>query len=130
MIVALISSIDSEDDYNRALARLGEILRADVGTLERDERDHLIDLLEAYEEPSDDVGLLSIPAAIRFHMERLGLTPGDLAPLVGSQKAAAAVLSGQMDITIDMARALHKYWGIPAEILLQDPPSEVWKEIT
>ena len=128
--MALISSIDSEDDYNRALARLGEILRADVGTPERDERDHLIDLLEAYEEPSDDVGLQSVPAAIRFHMERLGLTPGDLAPLVGSQKAAAAVLSGQMDITIDMARALHKHWGIPAEILLQDPPSEVWKEIT
>ena len=128
--MALISSIDNEDDYNRALARLGEILRADLGTPERDERDHLIDLLEAYEEPRGDVGLPSIPAAIEFRMEQLGLTPGDLAPLVGSQKAAVAVLSGQMDITIDMARALHKYWGIPAEILLQDPPSEAGKEIT
>ncbi len=122
--MALISSIDNEDDYNRALARLGEILRADLGTPERDERDHLIDLLEAYEEPRGDVGLPSIPAAIRFHMERLGLTPGDLAPLVGSQKAAAAVLSGKMDITIDMARALHKHWGIPAEVLLQEPSNK------
>ena len=73
--MALISSIDSEDDYNRALARLGEILRADVGTPERDERDHLIDLLEAYEEPRGDVGLPSIPAAIEFHMRRLGPHP-------------------------------------------------------
>ncbi len=128
--MALISSIDSEDDYNRALARLGEILRADVGTPERGERDHLIDLLEAYEEPRGDVGLLSIPAAIEFHMRRLGLTPEDLAPLMGSRKAAAAVLSGEMDITMPMARALHKYWGIPAEILLQDPPSEAEKGIT
>ena len=54
-------------------------------------------------------------------MDQLGLTPGDLAPLVGSQKAAAAVLSGEMDITIAMARALHKHWGIPAEVLLQEP---------
>ena len=119
--MALISSIDSEDDYNRALARLGEILRADLGTPERDERDHLIDLLEAYEEPRGDVGLPSIPAAIEFHMRRLGLTPEDLAPLVGSRKAAAAVLLGQMDITMPMARALHKYWGVPAEVLLQEP---------
>ena len=122
--MALISSIDNEDDYNRALARLGEILRADLGTPERDERDHLIDLLEAYEEPRGDVGLPSIPAAIEFHMRRLGLTPEDLAPLVGSRKAAAAVLSGKMDITIDMARALHKHWGIPAEVLLQEPSNE------
>ncbi len=122
--MALISSIDNEDDYNRALARLGEILRADLGTPERDERDHLIDLLEAYEEPRGDVGLPSIPAAIEFHMRRLGLTPEDLAPLVGSQKAAAAVLSGKMDITIDMARALHKHWGIPAEVLLQEPSNK------
>ena len=122
--MALISSIDSEDDYNRALARLGEILRADLGTPERDERDHLIDLLEAYEEPRGDVGLPSIPAAIEFHMRRLGLTPEDLAPLVGSRKAAAAVLSGKMDITIAMARALHKHWGIPAEVLLQEPSNK------
>ncbi len=122
--MALISSIDSEDDYNRALARLGEILRAAVGTPERDERDHLIDLLEAYEEPSDDVGLPSVHGAIKSHMERLGLTPGDLAPLVGSQKAAVAVLSGKMDITMPMARALHKHWGIPAEVLLQEPMNQ------
>ena len=128
--MAVISSIDSEDDYNRALSRLGEILQADVGTPERDERDRLIDLLEAYEEPRYVIDMPSVPAAIEFRMEQLGLTPGDLAPLVGSQKAAAAVLSGQMDITIDMARALHKYWGIPAEILLQEPPNEAGNEIT
>lgn len=128
--MAIISSIDNEDDYNRALARLGEILRADIGTPERDERDHLIDLLEAYEDPRQAVRLTSIPAAIEFHMIRLGLTPEDLAPLVGSRKAAAAVLSGDMDITMPMARALHKYWGIPAEVLLQDPPSGAGQEIT
>ena len=119
--MANIPHIANEDDYNLALARMDEIFHADIGTREGNERDLLFDLIEAYEERHHPVAMPSIPAAIRFHMERLGLTPGDLAPLVGSQKAAAAVLSGKMDITIDMARALHKHWGIPAEVLLQEP---------
>lgn len=111
--------IANEADYNLALARMDEILHADIGTREGDERDRLFHLIEAYEKRRHPVDLPSIPAAIEFHMEQLGLTPGDLAPLVGSRKAAAAVLSGEMDIT--MARALHKHWGIPAEVLLQEP---------
>ena len=119
--MANIPHIANEEDYNLALARMEEIRHADVDTREGDERDRLFHLIEAYEKRRHPVDLPSIPAAIAFHMERLGLTPGDLAPLVGSHKAAAAVLSGQMDITIDMARALHKHWGIPAEVLLQEP---------
>ncbi len=119
--MANIPHIANEEDYNLALARMDEIFHATIGTREGDERDLLFDLIEAYEEQYYPVGLPSIPAAIEFYMEQLGLTPGDLAPLVGSQKAATAVLSGKMDITIAMARALHKYWGIPAEVLLQEP---------
>ena len=122
--------IANEQDYQLALARMEEILHADVGTRKSAERDLLFDLIQAYEERRHPVDLPSIPAAIEFHMQRLGLTPGDLAPLVGSQKAAAAVLSGKMDITISMARALHKHWGIPAEVLLQDPPGASGQEMT
>lgn len=127
--MANIPHIANEEDYNLALARMDEIFHADIGTREGDERDLLFDLIEAYEERHHPVDSPSIAAAIAFHMERLGLTPGDLAPLVGSQKAAAAVLSGQMDITIDMARALHKHWGIPAEVLLQEPAGTIGQEM-
>ena len=113
--------ITNEEDYNLALARMDEIFHAAIGTREGDERDLLFDLIEEYEERRHPVDLPSIPAAIEFHMDQLGLTTGDLAPLVGSQKEAAAVLSGEMDITIAMARALHKHWGILAEVLLQEP---------
>lgn len=122
-----------EDDYNLALARMEEIRHADAGTrerVERVERDRLLGLIKAYEERRHPVDLPSIPAAIESRMVQLGLTPGDLAPLVGSHKAAAAVISGQMDITIAMARALHKHWGIPAEILLQEPSDEIRRGIT
>ena len=117
--------ITNEEDYNLALARMDEIFHADVGTPEGNERDRLFDLIEAYEERRYPVDLPSIPAAIEFHMEQQGLTPDDLAPLVGSRKAAAAVLSGKMDITIAMARALHRHWGISAEVLLQEPSDKL-----
>ena len=127
--MANMPHIANEKDYNLALARMDEIFHAAIGTREGDERDLLFDLIEAYEEQRHPVELPSIPAAIEFHMEQLGLTPGDLAPLVGSQKAAAAVLSGKMDITIAMARALHKHWGIPAEVLLQEPSEKLKSNI-
>ena len=110
--------ITNEEDYNLALARMAQISNAAVDT---PERELLSDLIKQYREQRKPDGLPSIPTAIRFHMERLGLTPGDLAPLVGSRKAALAILAGQMDITIPMARALHQHWGIPAEVLLQEP---------
>ena len=122
--------ITNEEDYHLVLARMEEIRWAEVGTRERIERNRLFNLIQAYEKTRRPVALPSIPAAIKFHMEQLGLTPGDLAPLVGSQRAAAAVLSGQMDITIAMARALHKHWGIPAEVLLQEPPDDIRRGIT
>ena len=125
-----IPHIANEEDYNLALARMDEIFHADIGTPEGDERDLLFNLIEAYEEWRHPVDLPSIPAAIEFRMEQLGLTPGDLAPLVGSQKAATAVLSGQMDITMPMARALYKHWGIPAEVLLQEPSDNIERGIT
>ncbi|MDE2788435.1 MAG: transcriptional regulator [Chloroflexota bacterium] len=128
--MANIPHIANEEDYNLALARMDEIFHAAIGTREGDERDLLFDLIEAYEERHHPVNLPSVPAAIEFHMEQLGLTPGDLAPLLGSQKVATAVLSGKMDITIAMARALHKHWGIPAEVLLQEPSDNIKRGIT
>ena len=53
--------ITNEKDYNLALARMEELLHANVGTREGDERDLLFDLIEAYEERSGAI-LLICPA--------------------------------------------------------------------
>ena len=119
--MANVTCIVTEDDYNRALARMDEIFHADIGTPEGDERDALFDLIEAYEDRRHPIGLPSALAAIEFHMEQHGLTTDDLIPLIGSRQKVSEVLSGQLDITMAMARALHKHWGIPAEVLLQEP---------
>ena len=98
------ASILSEDDYNRALARMNNIFHADIGTTEGDA---LFDLVEAYEDEHYAIGLPSVIDAIALQMSERGLTPNDLVPLLGSPQKVSAVLSGKQDITMPMARALH-----------------------
>ena len=119
--MAYLTSILSEDDYNRALARMDEIFQAEIGTPEGDERDALFDLIEAYEDKHYPVGLPSVTDAIAYQLAERGLTRDDLVPLLGSPQKVSAVLLGKQDITMTMARALHKHLGISAEILLQEP---------
>ena len=120
--MANIKPIRTEEDYDAALARMDEIFFADDGTLEGDERDILFDLIELYEDKHYPIGPPSdLIAHIEFLMEQQGLTEQDLVPCIGNLSEVAAVLSRQQDITMPMARALHKHLGIPAETLLQDP---------
>jgi HTH-type transcriptional regulator/antitoxin HigA len=46
---AVIKTIESEADYERALARLDELLQAKAASKQGDELDELATLIEAYE---------------------------------------------------------------------------------
>ena len=67
---------------------------------------------EAFRDPVD---------AIKFYMEKEGLNQRDLVPIIGSRSKVSEVLSGTRDITMPMARALHRHLGIPADVLLMEP---------
>lgn len=116
-----VHPIRTEEDYEAALARVDDIFEAQPGTSEGDELDVLTDLIIVYEDKHYPIGPPSLLEAIEFCMEQRGLTRDDLVPLIGSRQKVAEVLSGRRDITMPMARALHKQLGIPAESLLQGP---------
>ena len=116
-----VNPIRTEEDYEAALARVEEIFHAKLGTPEGDELDVLTDLIVVYEDKHYPIGPPSLLQAMEFYMEERGLTQDDLIPLIGSRQKVAEVLAGKRDITMPMARALHKHMGIPAESLLQEP---------
>ena len=116
-----IRPIRSEEDYQAACARIRELMGAGPDTLEGDELDVLADLVSVYEDKHYPVGMPSAIDAIEFRMDQAGLTRRDLIPLIGSRQKVSDILTGKLDITISMARALHKHLGIPADALLQEP---------
>lgn len=125
-----VSPIRTEEDYDAALARLSEIFQAEIGTPEGDERDVLADLVECYEDRRYPISPpTDLIASIEFEMDQRGLTRQDLALYIGSLTKVTAILSRQEDITMSMARALHKRLGIDAETLLQEPlASREWED--
>ncbi len=115
-----ISPIRNEADYRDKLARLGEIFLAEEGTTEGDEREILCALVGTYEDEHYPINPPIDPiASIEFHMDQRNLTLEDLAPCFGSVDKARKVMARKDDITLPMARALHKHLGISAETLLQ-----------
>ena len=119
-----VNPIRTEEDYEAALARVEEIFHAKLGTPEGDELDVLTDLIVVYEDKHYPIGPPSLIGAIEYGMKRRGMTKDDLVPLIGSQQRVAEVLSGKGEITMQMARALHRELGVPAESLLEEPTAQ------
>ena len=115
-----VKPIRTEADYDAAVARIGELMDAESETPEGEELDLLGDLILFYESKHVEKELPSPAAAIEFRMEQAGLAQRDLVPFIGSRARVSEVLSGKRDITMSMARALHKHLGISADILLRE----------
>lgn len=115
-----IKSIQTDSEHESALARIEEILDAPAGTQENDELNVLLDLVEIYEKKRYPIEMPDLISAIEFRMDQAGLTQADLVPYIGSMSKVSEVLSGKRDLTMSMARALHKHLGIPADVLLQE----------
>ena len=111
-------TLQTEEEYRRALQRLWEVFDAERGTPEGDECDRLADLVEAYEDIHFPMKEPTPAAAIEFRMDQANLTLEDLAPCIGSRELAAAVLAGREEVTPAMAQALYERLGIDVLDLL------------
>ena len=70
--MADVKPIRTEKDYEAALARVDELMDAAPGSLEGDELDVLVDLVELYESKHEPMGYPSPLAAIEFRIEQGG----------------------------------------------------------
>jgi HTH-type transcriptional regulator / antitoxin HigA len=115
----VLRPIKTNADYQDALACAAALMDADDETPEADELDILATLIEAYEDKNFPMDLPSPAAAITFRMEQQGMVVSDLVPLIGNAGQVNEVLSGKLDLTLQMIRALHEALGIPADVLIQ-----------
>lgn len=66
----MIRKIDTESEYNTALARAEELWNADLGTPEGKELDSLVTLIEEYEAAHYSIDPPSKEAVIQFRREQ------------------------------------------------------------
>jgi len=110
--------IKTEEDYQKALARIEVLMDAEAGTPEGDELELLSTLVGLYEENRYPISLPDPVAAIKFRMDQMGFRQKDMIRYLGSKSKASEILNGKKPLTLSMMRALHKDLGIPAEVLL------------
>jgi HTH-type transcriptional regulator / antitoxin HigA len=112
--------IKSTVEYDRALSRVEELFASKPGTIEGDELELLLLLVENYEKKEFPIDLPDPIEAIRFRMEQAKLKQKDLIPILGSKGKVSEVLNGKRDLSLTMIRKLVNDLGIPPEVLLQE----------
>src|SRR5690606_12952780 len=111
--------ITTEQEYEKALARLAIIFEANPDSAEGMEAELLDTLNEKYEKEHYTISLPDPIDAIRELMERKGLKDKDLIPAIGSKTTVSLVLNRKRALTVDMIRKLSKLLGLPVEVLIQ-----------
>jgi HTH-type transcriptional regulator/antitoxin HigA len=111
-MAADIKPIRTEKDYEKALAEVGRLWGAKLGTPEGDRLDVLATLIDAYEPARNPIDPPDPIEAIRSRKEQQGLTRKDLEALIGGRGRVAEVLSGKRSLSIAMIRKLHDELGI------------------
>jgi len=92
-------------------------------TPDGDKLDVMVTLIEAYEAKHFPMDLPDPVEAIKFEMERKGLTVKDLEPMIGKSNRVYEILNRKRSLTLPMIWKLHKGLGIPAEALIKSPPA-------
>ena len=112
-----IKPIKTEQDYENTLNRIDKLMDAKPNTLEMDELDILVTLVEVYEEKHYKIDAPDPISAIKFRMEQENLQQKDLIPLFGDKSIVSKILKGQRKLTVDMIRNLNQHLKIPFESL-------------
>lgn len=116
-----VQPIRSEADYEHALDEIAVYFEREPepGSAEADRFDVLAALIKAYEDEHWPIEAPEPLATIRYVMEVRGYTQADLAKVLGSRSRASEVLNRRRHLTLEMAWALNRKWGVPAESLIR-----------
>lgn len=116
-----IRPIKTDADYHAALNDIDNLMMAKPDTVEGEKLDILVTLVEAYEAKHFPMDLPDPVEAIKFEMERKGLTVKDLEPMIGKSNRVYEILNHKRSLTLKMIWKLHEGLGIPAESLIKPP---------
>lgn len=116
-----ITQVKNEAEYEAALARISELLKADYDSPEGKELDRITDLVIEYEDehyPMDDDP--NPHSMLEFMLDQQMVSREQLIPLAGGDAALDAILEEREALTPELARVLHERFGTPVEDLIKN----------
>jgi len=117
-----IRPIQTDEDHRAALAEIDASWGAPDGTEEGDKLDVLVALVELYEArrwPIEADRSFDPIEVLRYAIEELGHSQGELAKLLGSRSRASEILSRRRALTVEMIHKISETWKIPADLLVR-----------
>jgi HTH-type transcriptional regulator/antitoxin HigA len=125
--MAEITQVLTEAEYDAALARISELLDAEIDSPEGEELDRITTLVEIYEDEHYPMGESNPVSMLEFMLDQQMVTREQLLPLAGSDASLDAILAGQEPIPPGLAQLLYDEVGIVTEAL---PKSAVGQAAT
>lgn len=117
-MAAEIKPIRNEADHRLAMAEIGQLWGAPVGSAEGDRLEVLVTLVDAFEAQAYPFAPPDPVAAIEFRMEQQGLTRADLEARLGRRSHILDVLDRKRALSLGLIGRLRDELGISADVLI------------
>lgn len=114
--------LESEEDFDRAIARYELLKSAEKGSDEHKEKMLLVHLIAAYENKLWDLPEVDPVEMIKIRMEDFGYNATTLAKEYGDKGTISKVLNYKQSLSLTMIRKFSHLLKIPAELLIKEYP--------
>ena len=111
--------IDSNEEYEKAIARYEEIKDATTGA-DHKEKLLLVHLIQNYENNIWDLPEVDPIEMIKIRMEDFGFKATDLAAVYGDKGTVSKVLNYKQSLSLTMIRKFSELLHLPASALLKE----------
>ncbi|WP_256010330.1 helix-turn-helix domain-containing protein [Desertivirga xinjiangensis] len=118
----MLKPIKTEEQYNNALARVYELMQADIkeGSTASDELEILSILIKEYELIHFPIPSPNPLEAIKFRLDQMGISEKELGDILGYRSRKSEILSGKRKLSLAMIRKLNEILHIPAKVLIKE----------
>lgn len=115
-----ITQVQTESEYDTALARIDELLGSEPYSPEDAELNRISNLVIRYEDEHYPIENPAPDALVEFLLDQEIITRDQLLALVGSSADLDAILAGQKEVTLELAQLLHEHYDVTVEELLKN----------
>lgn len=117
----MLRPIKNNEQYEDALERIYTLMQKDIeeSSKESDELEILVILVKDYENEHYPIPRPNPIEAIRFRLEQMEMSEGELSEILGYRSRKSEILSGKRKLSLKMIRKLNDVLHIPAEVLIQ-----------